>query len=169
MVTFYTPGRVTIPIPAALNIAFAKTFDKTTVEFVFERTFWSTYKELNFDFNNPYVEAIFGNPKAKNWKNADTYRIGLTHQCSNKLTTMLGYAYDKTPVPDSTVEFSLPDSDKHIFSGGFKYKLDDRLSIGWSILYTKQKSRDVNNAYVPKGTFKDGGALLMAFGMDYSF
>jgi len=63
----------------------------------------------------------------------------------------------------------LPGSDKHIFSGGFKYKLDDRLSIGWSILYTKQKSRDVNNAYVPKGTFKDGGALLMAFGMDYSF
>ncbi|ACM93655.1 membrane protein [Nautilia profundicola AmH] len=169
LVSFNTPGKVTLPIPAALNVALAKTFDKTTVEVVFERTFWSRYKELNFDFDDPTVELLFGTPKAKNWKDANTYRIGLTHQCTEKLTAMVGYAYDNTPIPDSTVEYSLPDSDKHIFSGGIKYKLDDRMSIGFSALYTKQKKRDVNNAYVGTGTFKDGGALLMAFGMDYSF
>jgi long-chain fatty acid transport protein len=179
-IPFVTNGRVSVPIPAALNLAFSKTFNKTTVEFVFERTYWSSYKKLDFDFDDPYVNAIFGNPKPKDWKDVNTYRIGLTHQCTPKLTAMLGYAYDKTPVPDSTIDFSLPDSDKHIFSGGFKYKMDDRMSLGFSVLYTKQKTRsakikdDLTSAFAGTdvytvGTFKDGGALLMAFGMDYSF
>ncbi|GAB6073899.1 OmpP1/FadL family transporter [Nautilia lithotrophica] len=166
---FNTIGRVTIPIPAALNVALAKTFDKTTIEFVFERTFWSRYEILDFNFDDPIVEATFGNPKPKYWQDANTYRIGITHKCTEKLTAMLGYSYDNTPVPGKTIEYSLPDSDKHIFSGGFKYKVDDRMSLGFSALYAKQKKRDVNNAYVGTGTFKDGGALLMAFGMDYSF
>jgi long-chain fatty acid transport protein len=174
LVTFNTPGKVTIPIPAALNVAFAKTFDKTTVEFVFEKTFWSRYKNLNFDFSNPAVEALFGTPIPKDWKNANTYRIGITHKCTEKLTAMLGYSYDNTPVPNNTIEFSLPDSDKNIFSGGLKYKVDDRMSLGFSMLYAKQKSRDAQvynkvTKTFDTGTFKDGGALLMAFGMDYSF
>ncbi len=172
--SFNTQGKVTLPIPAALNVAFAKTFDKTTIEVVFERTFWSKYKNLNFDFSNPYVEGIFGKPKNKNWKDVNTYRVGLTHHCTDKLTAMLGYAYDNTPVPNSTIDFSLPDSNKHIFSGGVKYKIDDRMRLGFSILYTKQKERnaiikDSRGNPIAQGTFKDGGALLMAFGMDYSF
>ena len=43
------------------------------------------------------------------------------------------------------------------------------MSLGFSALYAKQKKRNVNNSYVGKGTFKNGGSLLMAFGMDYSF
>jgi len=179
-IPFLTAGKVTIPIPAALNIAVAKTFDKTTIEFVFERTYWSSYNNLDFDFTDPTVNAIFGSPIPKNWKDVNTYRIGITHICNEKITAMLGYAYDETPVPDSTIDFSLPDSDKHIFSGGFKYKMDDRMSLGFSILYTKQKSRNasikdrftsklLNSEIYTNGEFKDGGALLMAFGMDYSF
>jgi len=179
-IPFVTTGWVTIPIPASLNIAVSKTFDKTTVELVFERTYWSSYKSLDFGFTDPYVNAIFGNPKAKNWEDANTYRIGITHKCTEKLTAMVGYAYDETPVPDSTLDFSLPDSDKNIFSAGLKYKMDDRMSLGFSMLYTKQKSRsaviknDLASAFAGTevdtiGTFKDGGAYLMAFGMDYSF
>ncbi len=172
--TFNTKGKVTIPLPATLNIAFAKTFNKTTIEFVYDRTYWSSYKKLDFDFEDPIVNGIFGTAKQKNWKDVNTYRIGITHKCTDKLTAMLGYAYDKTPVPDSTIDFSLPDSDKHIFSGGIKYKYDDRLTIGFSALYTKQKNRNakiydnISNSYI-NGTFKEGGAYLFAFGMNYSY
>jgi len=171
-VPFNTSAKVSIPIPAALNIAVAKTFDRTTIEFVFERTFWSSYKNLDFDYDNPVVEGIFGTSKPKNWKDVNTYRIGLTHQCTEKLTAMLGYAYDNTPIPDSTIDFSLPDSDKHIFSGGIKYKMNDKMSLGFSALYAKQKERSATVSTLAgniDGTFKDGGAFLMAFGMDYSF
>jgi long-chain fatty acid transport protein len=173
LISFNTNGKVKIPLPAAINLAIAKTFNKTTIEFVLERTFWSDYKKLDFNFNDPYVEGIFGNPKAKKWKDENSYRIGLTHKCNEKLTAMVGYTYDKTPIPDKTIDFSLPDSDKHIFSGGFKYKMDDRMKLGFSILYAKQKERSATITIAPNqqinGKFKEGGALLMAFGMDYSF
>jgi long-chain fatty acid transport protein len=173
LISFNTNGKVKIPLPAALNLAFAKTFNKTTLEFVFERTFWSDYKELDFNFNDQIVEAIFGNPKQKNWKDANSYRFGLTHKCNKKLTAMVGFTYDETPVPDNTIDFSLPDSDKQIFSGGFKYKMDDRMTLGFSALYAKQKERSATvklaTGNTATGTFKKGGAFLMAFGMNYSF
>ena len=171
---FNTDGKVTIPMPAELRIAIAKTFNKTTIEGVFERTYWSKYKTLDFDFKDPYVNAIFGKPKPKYWKDENTYRFGVTHQCTDKLTAMVGYAYDKTPVPDSTIDFTLPDSDKHIYSAGIKYKLDDRLSVGIAGLCAIQKKRKAK-VYDPvtksynTGTFKKGGAYLIAFGLNYSY
>ena len=173
-IAFNTPGKVTVPLPATLNVAIAKTFGKTTVEFVLDRTFWSSYRYLDFDFKDPIVNAIFGNPINKHWENVNAYRFGLTHECSDKLTAMVGYAYDESPVPNSTIDFSLPDSDKHIFSGGIKYKLDDRMTVGISALYTKQKTRRakifdrISQTYTT-GEFKEGGAVLLGAGLDYSF
>ncbi len=169
---FNTSGKTTIPIPAALNIAYARTFNKTTVEFVLERTFWSEYKDLDFDFDDPIVEGAFGQPKKKDWKDEYSYRLGITHKCTENLTAMLGFAYDKTPIPDETIDFSLPDSNKKIISTGIKYKIDDRLTLGVSALYAKQTNRDVSAdpAYQrPAGTFSEGGAYLFAFGLDYSY
>jgi long-chain fatty acid transport protein len=174
VIPFNTNGSVTIPLPAEMNLAIAKKFGKTTVEFVFDRTFWSTYKSLDFSYSDYYVNKIFGNPIPKNWKDANAYRLGITHQFNKKLTGMLGLAYDKTPIPDSTVEFSLPDSDKKIISGGLKYKITKDMSLGFSALYAKQQSRrakvydPVTKTYTT-GEFSEGGAFLMAFGMDYSF
>ena len=171
---FNTPGKVTVPIPAQIDIAVSKTFNKTTIEAVFERTYWSKYKTLDFDFKDPYVNAIFGQPKPKYWRDENTYRFGLTHKCTNKLTAMIGYAYDKTPVPDKTIDFTLPDSDKHIFSAGIKYKLDDRMSLGIAGLYTSQKKRNakvydpITKSYTI-GKFSKGGAFLFGIGLNYSY
>lgn len=174
VIPFNTTGKVTVPLPAVLNLAIAKKLGKTTLEFVFDRTYWSTYKKLDFDFSDPIVNKLFGNPIPKYWKDSNTYRFGITHQCSNKLTAMVGYAYDETPVPDKTIDFSLPDTDKHIFSAGFKYKLDKNFTFGFSALMTKNKSRSakvydrISNSYTV-GKFKKGGAYLVAFGLNYSY
>lgn len=76
---------VTIPLPASLALAAAYTIDKTTVEFVFERTYWSSYKDLDFNYNttlssvggaSPYMAFDVARPK--NWKDVNAYRIGVT-------------------------------------------------------------------------------------------
>lgn len=173
-VPFNTEGSVTVPLPACLNIAVAKTFDKTTVEFDFDRTYWEKYKTLDFNFADPTVNILFGTPIPKDWKNANAYRLGITQIVNDKLTAMIGFAYDETPVPDSTIEFSLPDSDKKIVSGGFKYKITKNMSLGVSALYAYQKRRRakiydyITHTYTT-GEFSQGGAFLMAFGMDYTF
>ena len=168
---------VSVPIPAALNIGISKTWDdRLTLEFVYERTFWSAYKTLDFEYGSPIQPALVGSfddPKDKLWEDTNTFRIGLTYQYSDKLTLMAGYSYDETPVPEKHISYELPDSDAHIFSAGFKYQQTENLSWGAAILYDKKTSRKVNSAVAGGtgvvGEFSDGGAVLITAGLSYKF
>ncbi len=171
---------VTVPIPAALNIAISKTWqDKFTLEFNYERTYWSTYKNLDFDYDrpiaNPILKEKFDDPLARNWKDTDTFRIGATVKMDNKLTLMMGFAIDETPVPAETIGFELPDSDAKIFSMGFRYQQTDTLSWGAAFLYDSKDARSLergvaeNAVLTNGGTFAEGGAFLTTVGMSYEF
>jgi len=60
------PADVKIPAPAALNLAAAYDInDKTTIEFVYERTYWSAYDKLDFNYAStihPVINNTFGTP-----------------------------------------------------------------------------------------------------------
>ncbi|MDD3462015.1 MAG: OmpP1/FadL family transporter [Sulfurospirillaceae bacterium] len=167
---------VTIPLPAVLNIALAYTMDKTTVEFVFDRTYWSAYKELDFNYDRSIapLTTYFDEAKPKNWKDVNAYRIGVTHQYNDKLTLMAGFAIDKNPAPDSTLGFELPDSDAKLYSVGFDYKINKQLSMGFAYLYDDKEDRTVNNntggsSTAPSGTFSDSAAHLVRLSAKYKF
>ncbi len=168
---------VSVPIPAALNIGISKTWNnKVTLELVYERTYWSAYETLDFEYGEeiqPALVSSFDDPKNKNWEDTNTFRIGLTYQYSDKLTLMAGYSYDETPIPDSTISYELPDSDAHIFSAGFKYKQNENLSWGAAILYDHKTSRDIPASALNEsgivGEFSDGGAVLATVGFSYKF
>ncbi|MDD2383319.1 MAG: outer membrane protein transport protein [Sulfurospirillaceae bacterium] len=169
---------VTIPLPASLALAAAYTIDKTTVEFVFERTYWSAYENLDFNYDQsigglaPYFDAA----RPKNWKDANAYRIGVSHQYSDTLKLMAGFAIDKTPTPDSTLGFELPDSDAKLYSIGFEYKLNKQMAIGLAYLYDAKESRSIDNrvdeanpATGIHGTFTDSAAHLVTASFKYKF
>ncbi len=160
---------VSVPVPAATALAFAYDVSPaTTLEFVFERTEWSEYNQLDFNYNNtihPVVEGVFGTPIAKDWDDTNTFRMGLTHQYDNQWIIMAGYAYDETPAPESTVGFDLPDSDAHIFSLGSRYKMDKDTTIGGALLYDYKESRNVDNDSID-GKFTDAAALLLTVGVE---
>jgi len=161
---------VTIPLPASLALAAAYTIDKTTVEFVFERTYWSSYK--NLDFNYDAALGGFDASIPKNWKDSNAYRIGVSHQYSDTLKLMAGFAIDKTPVPDSTLGFELPDSDAKLYSVGFEYKLSQNMKMGLSYLYDDKESRTINQgvgAGKIKGEFTDSAAHLVTASLKYKF
>jgi len=170
---------VSIPIPAALNIAISKTWDDSfTLEFVYERTFWSEYKTLDFNYSpeviNPILKEAFDKPIDKSWKDTDTFRIGATYKM-DKLTLMCGFAIDETPIPDKTIGFELPDSDARIYSLGFRYEQTAQLSWGMAILYDDKDNRVIpagvadNEVLKNGGEFSEGGALLTTIGLSYKF
>lgn len=159
---------VTIPLPASLDVALAYTLaSKTTLELVYERTYWSSYKALDFNYQNATAEAIFGASRAKNWKDTSTYRVGVTQELQD-VTLMAGYVYDNTPVPNGTIGFELPDTDSQAFSLGGRYRVNESTDIGLSALYSVHKSRTVNNSSL-NGEFSDGNILVVSLGLGYKF
>ena len=172
--SLYSGGTsVTVPVPAALNIAGAYTFGSgTTLEVVYEHTFWSAYKMLDFDYSATPNTAttVFGTPIQKKWENTDTYRLGLT-QKFNDLTLMAGIAYDETPVPESTLGYELPDSNAWIYSLGGRYQINHNWNIGLAGLVDVKDSRDVyqSSATGIKGEFSNAKAYLVTAGIEYRF
>ncbi len=166
--SFNTSGSVKVPLPAEWRLGASYRLGATTLELTYERTFWSDYKRLDFNFADTTVEGSFGDPKPKDWKDTNTYRLGVMHDFSEKLTGMLGIAYDETPVPERTLNFELPDSDGWIFSLGSIYRPEPKVEIGVAYLYFMKKDRDVTNNYMD-GKFKDMSAHMLTLSVAYSF
>lgn len=179
----YTPGgtidpltnygaTLTVPLPAALSIAAAYTLPtKTTIEFVYERNYWSAYEEINFNFDDPTAEAVFGPAKPKDWKDTSAFRLGVTQEY-DKMTIMAGVVFDETPVPDSSIGFELPDSDSLSVSLGGRYKIDEKMDVGVSALYSMREDRSIAAADSDAGLdgeFTDSNVLLVSIGMGYKF
>jgi long-chain fatty acid transport protein len=163
---------VNIYLPATLNIAISKKFNDLTLEFVYERTFWSSYKKLDFNYKPEISSALLKNAYDttidKLWRDTNSFRLGLKYRYNNKITLMAGYSYDETPIKEKHVSYELPDSQAHIFSAGFKYKHNSNLTWGVAALYDYKTKREVKNNLID-GTFNDGGALLITAGVEYKF
>jgi len=166
---------VTVPLPAALNVAVSKTWqDKYTVELNYEKTYWSAYEELDFNYGSALPNAIliraFDDPKPRNWSDTETFRIGLTAEVTPTVTVMAGYAKDETPVNKKNLSYELPDSDADIYTIGVRMKHNDNLSYGISYLHDKKESFSVAQGEDKiNGKFSEGGANLLTVGMAYTF
>lgn len=179
--SYIGPASVEIPAPAALNLAAAYDIsDRTTVEFVYERTYWSAYDQLDFNYAstiNPVVDGVFGTPLPKNWSDTNTYRLGVTHQLNPKWTLMAGLAYDETPVPKQYANYELPDSDAKIVSFGAKYNYSDNMTIGAALLYDRKDkltipagvNAEASGTLLGGATFENARAYLFTVGMEYKF
>ena len=163
---------VSIPLPAVLSLAASYTFKTdTTVEFLYERNYWSAYKSLNFEYENPYAEGVFGSSTAKNWKDSSGFRLGITQELKN-ITLMAGAVYDETPVPRESLSFELPDGDSFALSLGGRYKIDDTIEVGLAALYSmresevKQSDGNINGIV---GKFSNSDILMVSAGVSYKF
>ena len=161
--------KVALPLPATLSLGISHLFNgETTLEAVLEHNYWSAYKNLNFNFSNSAVESsALGQPQSKNWKDTDTLRLGVTHTYQ-KITGMVGFSYDPSPTPNSTINYELPDSDGKIFSLGGRYDISKSVNIGMAGLISFKNDRAVSNNTL-NGEFSNSRAYLLSVGMEYKF
>ncbi len=175
--TYIGDTGVEIPLPAVLSAAVAYTFfDQLTVEFQYDRTYWSDYKDLDFTYPvsllNPVLTGAFDDPVVKNWQDTDSWRLSLVYDLKNDWVLMAGFGIDKNPMPSSTVGFELPDSDALVYSAGVRYTINQAMEVGAAYLYDYKKSRSVNNIAEDgrlNGTLKDASAGLLTVGFTYKF
>lgn len=166
------PGEVSVPLPAILSIGIAYTFGRSTLEFEYDRTFWSEYETLDFKYptslGHPILTAVFDAPIAKDWDDVDAYRLGYTLQWSEDLTLMAGGGIDGNPVPESTLSFDLPDSDAWFASLGCRYSFSDKLNAGAAYLYAHKEDRRVTNTTI-NGEFSGASSHLFILAASYTF
>jgi long-chain fatty acid transport protein len=169
---------VEVPLPAGLNLAISKTWQETfTLEFNYERVFWSEYETLDFEYGGANIGGLtpyFDSPQARNWEDTNTFRLGATIVL-DKITMMMGFAIDETATPVETLGFELPDSDGKVFSMGFRYQQTENLSWGAAFLYDSKESLSIpkgvneNPVLANGGGFSGGGAYLTTIGLAYEY
>jgi long-chain fatty acid transport protein len=170
-------GELEVTLPAVFSLATSYTFNPLTFEVAWSRTFWSAVEHFDFQYDQSFLGTPFDGfdrPLVKNWDDSDALRFGLTWQMLDYLSATLGFAIDETPVREETLGFELPDSDAYMYSAGMQYDYTDHLSFGVSYMYHHTTSRSVSNASVAgipgiDGTFKEGGAHAVNFGVIWKF
>ena len=168
---------VGITLPAVLSLATSYTFDQLTVEMGWDRTFWSSFKELDFNYDHDVqtsLFAVFDNSIRKSWDDTDAYRIGLTYDWDERWTTTLGFAYDRTPVPADTLGFELPDADAMVYCTGVRYRYSAATELGVSYMYHRTRARSISaesdaNTSGIDGRFTEGGAYAVTLGVITTF
>ena len=177
LMSYRGSGSLAVSLPAVFSLATAYNLDALTLEITWNRTFWSSFRDLDFQYDQSFSGTLFDafdRPVAKNWHDSDAFRLGATFYLTEKLTTTLGFAYDQTPVPKSTLGFELPDSDSLMYSGGMMYQQSQNLQIGLSYMYQHTTSQTVVNQTATgfpgvDGKFTKGGAHAVTVGIIYNF
>ena len=174
-------AKLSVPLPASLNLALSYKIANTTLLFDFERTYWSAWKELDFNYpgasaahyRNPFF-AAFDASKKRDWKDSNAYRIGVAHDATDKLRLMGAITFDEAASRADTTGFDLPDTKAVIYAAGFNYKFTDALELGASYFYQDRKARDVSyysnaQGLYPNGKFERGNAQAINLNVKYKF
>ena len=116
-------------------------------------TGWSTYQDLEVKLN----QAIPVNGRLatsitteKNWHDAWALRFGANWQVQDNIKLRAGYTFDMSPVPNSTLEPQVPDSNRHIFAVGGDLKIK-RLTLGIAYNFILNEPRWKDNTFTING------------------
>ncbi|TWJ19849.1 OmpP1/FadL family transporter [Geobacter argillaceus] len=156
---------LTLPDSLSIGVAWQPT-EKLTLEFDAERTGWSSFDKLQFNFNSAQFAGFNNKPDAKNWNDVWAYKVGGQYAYSKNIDLRAGYAYDESPIPDSTLGPELPDSDRHNVALGLGLH-NSYASLDLAYMWVKFMERTVNNQNMQtlkgeNGTFNSDAHLFGA-------
>lgn len=160
----------TVTLPDSLSIGLGHKFnDRTRVELNAVWTNWETYNALNINFDTPLLGAIPGAPSEKNWEACWRYGIGIEHKLSKQWSILAGYVFDESPIPDSTMDFTVPTGDRHRGSLGFKYRFKENHEIVFAYTGIWADSRETQSRVSPGADYQsseifDGFTQVISLG-----
>jgi len=169
-------GTVTLPDSFAFGVAMYP-MDKLSVEVGAIYTLWSKYDELKINFGDSVIPTGPMSPPTdetaspKNWDDVWRFNVGVEYAALDWLDLRLGYVYDNTPVPDDTIDYLLPDSDRQIFSTGLGFHKDNwAVDVNYSYLLFADRDIDgraEDNVY--DGEVNDADCHIAGVSFTYKF
>ncbi|MDO9581770.1 MAG: OmpP1/FadL family transporter [Desulfomicrobium sp.] len=172
-------GVVTLPDSFSFGLALYP-MEKLSVELGAVYTLWSKYDELKIDFGDNVIPvrnsagAVVGTTdqtvSKKNWDDVWRLNVGVEYAALDWLDVRLGYVWDQSPAKDSTIDYLLPDSDRHMFSGGLGFHKDNwGLDMSYSFLMFEDRDIKGRDDGVLDGKVKDAHAHIAGLSFTYKF
>ena len=94
--------------------------DQWTIELAAQVTLWTSYDELTIDFVDDLPVPSTTLPR--DWEVSSMFRLGGEYRLDDTpLAIRAGLAYDQTPIPDRTIDPTLPGNDRFMASLGLGY------------------------------------------------
>lgn len=166
-------GGTTIELPASWVAAVNyNIMDNLSAEVDYIWWGWSSYDELVINFDRE-IPALGGDQSVSNRDFKDTWQVrgGLEYSQFGVegLTLRGGLAYDKNPVPTHTLDSTLPDSDRWLFSLGATYGLTPAIAIDAAYIFIRADERSsVGSEEGPQGIYNTY-ANLPSLGFTFNF
>src|SRR5262249_11547214 len=91
---------------------------------------WSSYDRLFLELPGNTTSV-----QAKNWKDTFAVRVGTEYTLQKRWSGRLGFIWDPTPVPDTTLDFQLPDANRSAVTAGIGGALTSILQADIGFLY----------------------------------
>jgi long-chain fatty acid transport protein len=133
---------ITLPQQVFAGISYIAS-DQLTLEGGFRWEDWSSFKEFTIDLDQPIAgQSSVTSPR--DWDSTYAVNIGAKYKLNKVVSLLAGYLYSENPVPDTTFEPAVPDSDTHLFCVGTDMKFK-KFKIAMSYAYQLQEDRDKNN------------------------
>ena len=168
-----TIGTITIDLPMNFNVGVAfHGVPKLTIAADFYYAMFRSYDKLDmqFDCANDATACDLSNaePIIKDWGDVWQVSLGAQYQLLDKLVIRGGYGYVNSPVPAETLDPTLPDAPRGLYSLGAGYSLDwFRVDLGYMFTFCQRtKDNDVggldsgNPNGKANGTYKTVAHLL---------
>ena len=184
-ISYHGKTKVEIPLPAQLVLATGYKFSDFTLLLAFERTYWSKFKDYDFEFGdktaahtNPpfgrFFKAMMDDPVIKNAKDSNTYRIGLAYDVNEKLRLMAGFSYDEDITSSEHTGLELPNTTSKAYTAGLNYKFTDNLEVAFGYVYQhrdKKRATDIASSTTTKmsGEFDSGKIQIVGTTFKYTF
>jgi long-chain fatty acid transport protein len=126
----YTAFSATLPLPLTASVGVGYTVNENlTLQADLNLVGWGAYKSLDINYeNNTAALQDFSSPRR--YKNTVAIRVGGNYMISDRVSAMLGAAWDPSPVRDGYVTPELPDANRGIATAGLTYKPFEK----WTIL-----------------------------------
>ncbi len=159
-------GSASITLPQQLSAGISyKSSDKWVLETGIRWEDWSSFNQLKIDIAGQSSTIL-----PRDWRGTLAINAGGKYRINDTFTMTGGYLYGSNPVPDSTFEPAIPDSNVHLFCiGGEAHlkKLTVALAYAYQLQYERSKS---TNQYGPfaNGTY-NSHTHLFGVSLGYGF
>ncbi|WP_417655453.1 outer membrane protein transport protein [Pseudoalteromonas atlantica] len=167
------PGSVELTLPAIAEFSGSHQLDeKLGVHYSVLWTGWSSFESLEAQVTAPTGDKFVAFEKQEQFDDAFRYSIGADYQYNEDLLLRAGVAFDESPVSQTHLSISIPDTDRFWFSVGGNYAIDTQSNVDLGVSVVRGKTQnftETDDSGSQWGFESKGHAVVIGAQYNYKF